>query len=112
MIWRSKVGEGDLIAEATDTVMVVDLAIAASRIVLVDHSADVEFAGIPMVGVTVPAGIRVTMLLCDASGNATDGEQFALFFENISYDTDLGQGTADPDFEFTWVRRGPVTSET
>ena len=110
-IWRSPVGIGDLIAQVEGEGSVVDLPMAEAVNVLIDHSADVEFAQVPMVSVTVPAGIRVSVLASDEAQHSTDGGQFVLRFENVSYNADLGQGGADPDFAYSWVRRGLVSTE-
>lgn len=100
-IWRSPVSEGDLLLTIQGAGVVTDLAIGTSAVLSVDHTAEGVFGQCPMPEFTVPAGVLVRVL-----AEETDGGQFSVEIVNESYASDQGYGGADPDIEYSWIRRG------
>jgi hypothetical protein len=101
MIWQSPVSIGDLLTTLAGTGRLDDFAIGTTYLLEVDHSGDFAFGMCPMPEFVVPDGVLVRVL-----AETTDGGQFAVELENVSYATDLGYGGADPDVPYSWTRRG------
>lgn len=104
----SEAVEGAALTTISGEETITDLDIGNATEIHVDHSGDATFAFCEYPYITVPSGVRVTVLASSSDAHKTDGSNFVLLVENVSYATDGGYGDSSPDVALSWARTGQV----
>jgi hypothetical protein len=78
----------------------------AAVFIVVNHSADAEFAFCEYPRTNAPAGVLVRVVASRENGDDTTGAQFVLEIENVSYGGGYDYGGSPPDIVIGWTRTG------
>ena len=97
-------GRGDALSEASGTFTITGMSVGDEVWVLVDHSAQVQFADNPLPAIEELDGFALAVVATGPEGGSTDGSGFVVHVRCVQ-DNPYGYGQSEA-VSVSWTRKG------